>query len=119
MSFRYYNANAKGRHTNDCVVRAISLAEDKTWNETYRELSEIAQSQGILLDDVNFVEPLLDQRYERICYNDTYVGEFIENNPTGTFLITMNGHITCCIDGVLYDSFDCRNRLMKCAWEVK
>ena len=119
MSFKYYNANAKGRHTNDCVVRAISLAENKTWNDTYKELSNIAQSQGILLDDVEFVEPLLDSRYIRECFKETFVGEFIESHPKGKYLITMQGHITCVIDGVLYDSFDCRNRIMFCAWEVK
>ena len=56
--YKFYNANARGRLTNDCVIRAISLAEDKTWNETYDELSEIAQHNGIILDDVQFVEPL-------------------------------------------------------------
>ena len=116
--YKFYNANAKGRFTNDCVIRAISLAEDKTWNETYDELSEIAQRNGIILDDVQFVEPLLDSRYERMCFNETYVGEFIEEHPKGVYLITMKGHITCVIDGVLYDTFDCRDRIMWCAWEV-
>lgn len=117
--YKFYNANARGRFANDCVVRAISLAENKTWNETYDELSEIAQENGIILDDVNFVEPLLDSRYERQCYDHIYVGEFVEDHPKGTFLITMNGHITCCIDGILYDTFDCRNRIVKCAWRVE
>lgn len=116
--YKFYNANAKGKFTNDCVIRAISLAEDKTWNETYEELSEIAQRNGILLDDVEFVEPLLDSRYSRVCYKNKCVGDFVEQNPKGTYLITMNGHITCAIDGVLYDTFDCRNRIMLCAWEV-
>ena len=116
--YKFYNANARGRFTNDCVIRAISLAEDKTWNETYDELSEIAQRNGIILDDVQFVEPLLDSRYERMCFNETYVGKFIEEHPKGTYLITMKGHITCVIDGVLYDTFDCRDRVMWCAWEV-
>lgn len=116
--YKFYNANARGRFTNDCVIRAISLAENKTWDETYEELSYIAQNKGILLDDVNFVEPLLDDRYERVCYNNKYVGEFVEEHTCGTYLICMNSHITCCRDGILYDTFDCRNRLMKCAWEV-
>ena len=117
--YKFYNANARGNFVNDCTIRAISLAEGKTWDETYDELSEIAQENGIILDDVNFVEPLLDSRYERQCYDHTYVGEFVEDHPKGTFLITMNGHITCCIDGILYDTFDCRNRLMLCAWRVE
>ena len=116
--YKFYNANVKGRFTNDCVIRAISLAEDKTWNETYDELSEIAQRNGIILDDVEFVEPLLDSRYDRICYNSKYVGEFAEEHPKGVFLITMKGHITCCIDGIIYDTFDCRDRVMWCVWRV-
>jgi hypothetical protein len=117
--YKFYNANARGRFTNDCVIRAISLAEDKTWNETYDELSEIAQRNGIILDDVQFVEPLLDSRYKRKCFREKYVGEFMEEHPKGTYLITMKGHITCVIDGVLYDTFDCRDRVMWCAWEVE
>ena len=99
-------------------MRAISVAEGKTWDETYEELSKIAQRKGIILDDVNFVEPLLDSRYDRVCYKNLTVGDFAENNPKGVYLITMNGHITCCIDGIIYDTFDCRDRIMKCAWEV-
>ena len=116
--YKFYNANARGNFVNDCVIRAISLAEHKTWDETYDELSEIAQEEGILLDDVNFVEPLLDKRYDRVCYNNKYVWEFIVAHPIGTYLVTMKGHITCIIDGVLYDTFDCRDRVMWCAWEV-
>lgn len=118
MSYRFYNANSKGNFVNDCTIRAISIAEGKTWDETYEELSKIAQRNGIILDDVNFVEPLLDSRYDRVCYKDLTVGDFAENNPKGVYLITMNGHITCCIDGTIYDTFDCRDRIMKCAWEV-
>ena len=118
MSYKFYNANVHGKFVNDCTVRAISLAEGKTWNETYRELSKIAQNKGIILDDVNFIDPLLDSRYDRLCARNKYVGEFAEEHKQGTFLITMNGHITCCIDGVIYDTFDCRDRKMWCAWYV-
>ena len=119
MSYQFYNANARGNFVNDCTIRAISLAEGKTWDETYDELSEIAQHNGIILDDVNFIEPLLDSRYDRMCYTGKYVGDFVEEHPKGTYLITMKGHITCCIGGILYDTFDCRDRIMWCAWRVK
>ena len=117
--YRFFNANSQGNFVNDCVVRAISVAEGKSWDETYEELSDLAQNQGILLDDVSFVEDYLDDRYERACHYSKLVGEFIEEYPKGTFLITMQGHITVVKDGVLYDTFDCRNRRMWCAWEVK
>lgn len=117
--YKYYNANGRGAFTNDCTIRAISVAEGKTWDETYEELSDIAQEYGIILDDVDFIEPLLDSRYDRECCDDMFVGEFAENHPYGTYLITMNGHITVCIDGIIYDTFDCTDRKIKCAWFVE
>lgn len=117
--YKFYNANPRGNFVNDCTIRAISLAEGKTWDETYMELSDIAQRNGIILDDVNFIEPLLDFRYKRECPREKFVGEFVEEHPKGTYLLTMKGHISCCINGCLYDSFDCRDRVMWCAWKVK
>lgn len=116
--YKFYNANAHGNFVNDCVIRAISVAENKTWDETYEELSKIAQRNGIILDDVNFVEPLLDYRYKRVCHKNMPVGEFAETHPNGVYLITMPNHITCCIEGNIIDTFDCRDRIMRCAWEV-
>ena len=118
MSYKFYNANVLGKFHNDCSIRAISLAEGKTWDETYDELSEIAQRNGIILDDVNFIEPLLDSRYKRVCFREKTVGEFAEEHPMGVYLVTMKGHITCCMNGVIYDTFDCRDRFMWCAWRV-
>ena len=120
MSYKYYNANATGRFVNDCVIRAISVAEGKTWDDTYQELSRIAQKQGILLDDVNFVEPLLDKRYVRErTYFDETVGDFAQDHPRGTYLITMPNHITVLKKGVIYDTFDPSKRILKNAWKVK
>lgn len=118
MSYKYFNANTNGNFVNDCTIRAISLAEGKSWQRTYDELSEIAGRNGIILDDVNFIEPLLDSRYKRECVRNSTVGEFAKRHPEGTYLITMRGHITCLIDGTIFDTFDCRDRLMWCAWEV-
>lgn len=36
-----------------------------------------------------------------------------------TILITMNGHITCSKNGVIYDTFDCRDREAENVWLVK
>lgn len=117
--YKYYNANVRGNNVNDCVVRAISKAEGKTWDKTYEELSDIAQHEGILLDDVNFVENYLDKRYKRACHYSKTVGEFAREHRRGTYLVTMQGHITCIKDGIIYDTFDCSPRRMFCAWEVK
>lgn len=116
--YKSYNANVHGNFVNDCVVRAIAVAEGKTWDETYDELSELAQDDGILLDDVRFVEDYLDDRYERVPHYSKTVGELAEEYPIGTYLVTMPGHITVILDGILYDVFDCRKRQIWSVWEV-
>lgn len=119
MSYKFYNANAKGNFVNDCTIRAISTAEGKKWDETYGELSIIAQRNGIILDDVNFIRPLLDSRYRRLDLPRMEVGEFAETHPRGIYLITMNGHITCCKYGVIIDTWDCRDRFIESVWVVE
>ena len=116
--WKYYNANPHGNNVADCVVRAISKAENKSWDETYEKLSKLAQQEGILLDDVRFVENYLDRKYKRVCHYSKTVGEFFEEYPNGKFLITMPGHITVAVNGVLFDTFDCRNREMWCSWKI-
>ena len=117
--YKYLNVNKNNNFVNDCVVRAIAVAENQSWEDTYDDLSRIARKNGILLDDVNFVEPLLDYRYSRVKthYGDT-VQDILEKYPVGVYLVTMNGHITVIKNGVVYDTFDCRNRLVKDVWRV-
>ena len=39
--------------------------------------------------------------------------------PNNTLLITMSGHIVCSKNGIIYDTFDCRNRQVEYVWLVK
>ena len=79
--YKFYNANSHNNFVNDCTVRAISKAEGRTWDETYEKLSDLAQEQGILFDDVKFIERYLDERYPiRICHHDKTVGDFLNEH---------------------------------------
>lgn len=120
--FCFYNANPRGRHVNDCTVRAISKATNRSWDEIYRELSHYAQLLCIMPDDVTYIDEYLETHFEKIylCKKCRLtIREFVEHNPLGTFLITMNGHITCVIDGVIYDTFDPSNRFIWGVYKVK
>lgn len=55
----------------------------------------------------------------RECHSSITVGDFADENKTGTYLVTMPNHITVIIDGTIYDTFDCSDRLMRCAWKIK
>ena len=64
--YKFYNANARGRFTNDCVIRAISLAEDKTWNETYDELMSS-------VPDAIKDEAFMGRDVYLVCLNDFFI----------------------------------------------
>ncbi len=114
--YKYYNANSKGNFVNDCVLRAISVGEGTSWDETYEKLSYYAKKDGTLLDDADFVEKYLDERYPRYCYKNMTIGEFARKCPKGKFVATMKNHITVIVNNVIFDTFDCSERTLWCAW---
>ena len=83
--YRYYNANPKGLLTDDCVLRSISVAEGISWNDCQKKLSYLSGKQGLLLNDLTFVEDYLDNLYPRKCYRDMTIGEFSKICPKGHF----------------------------------
>lgn len=116
--FRFYNANPNNYNIDDCTIRSLSVAEGISWDEAYDLLSNSARKYGLMQSDVKAIEDFLDLRYYRVPVYEETVGEFIENHPTGTYLITMNGHITVLKNGINYDTFNPSERKIWNAWEV-
>ena len=116
--YRYYNNNPLDRHIDDCTIRSIGLLENRTWEDVYKELVYLSSNKGYLFDEVKFIEDYLDNKYPRECHYSMTVGEFAKEFPYGKYAVTMNGHITSIIDGVIYDTFDPSDRIMRCAWRI-
>lgn len=114
----YYNANPNDRHISDCVVRSLSVLTNRTWNDVFDELSDLAGDVGQMFDRVEFVEDYLDNRYPRECHYAKTIGEFAKEYPVGRYAVSTNGHITAIIDGKIIDTFDPSNRVMRCAWRI-
>lgn len=117
--YRFYNANPRKLYENDCVVRSISLATGKSWDDVYEHLSDIAQFEGTMMDDRDFIIKYLNTKYKKVPYLGYTVGEVAKDYPNNILLITMKGHITCSRYGIIYDSFDPTERLVEEAWIVK
>lgn len=118
--YRFYNANAVNRYTDDCVIRAISCATNTSWDQVYDYLSDIAQYEGTLMDKKNFVEGYLDRTYERLYgLRGIDVGEVSGMFPRNTLLIATDNHLVCSKQGVVYDTFDSRNKEVQIVWLVK
>ena len=117
--YDYYNANPLGIFEDDCVVRSISCATNRSWDQVYDELSDLAQERGTLLDKRDFVRWYLDMHFRRIAnppYKVVDVARMFKNNVV---LCTMRGHIVCIKYGVIYDTFNPSERIVEDVWIVK
>lgn len=118
------NVNPKNKKTGDCVLRAIAKAEDKTWIKVFDELTEIARSKFTVLNNKDAYEfylkkyPTIEVKYEtsngRFRYTVKQVSEF-----KGTYIVAVAGHLTCVIDGNIYDTWDCSKKSAYKIWRIK
>lgn len=94
--YKYYNANPLGKIQSDCFLRALSCATSKSWDFIYEKISDIAQSQGTMMDDRNFILNYLDRKYPRVPFKKGMrVNEVAKKYDDYIVLITMKGHIVC------------------------
>ncbi len=117
--YKYYNANTHNKFIDDCVIRSISVAEGRTWDEVYEELSMLARRKGLLFSSAEFVEDYLNKRYVREYPVTEKVEEFVKAHPKGVYLITMKGHISVSFYGTILDTFDCSDYDILGVWRVR
>ena len=97
----------------------MSLLTNRSWNEVYEELSYLANQDSLMMDSVVFIEDYLDDRYPRECHYSKTIGEFANEYSKGRYAVTTNGHITAIIDGIIYDTFNPSDKIMRCAWKIR
>ena len=118
--FVYHNENPSGDRSNDCVTRAISLASGIPYHTIRKKLFHTARlfncDKLCKFCYSNFIRSVLQYK-EVNCDNQT-VGQFADLHPEGTYLIRVPNHLTCVIDGCIYDIFDCRYEVCDTAWKA-
>lgn len=125
--FTYFNANPYGRHTGDCVYRAISLFFGWSWSETANDLNSYCCERGLVPNwRQGFGYYLGAQQIKGIGAPKTKKGEtftvldFIEKfaRPGRRYLVAMYGHLTCIIGRKIHDTWDCSARKVQFWWEM-
>ena len=74
--YRYYNANPLGRKVNDCTIRAIALATGESWDSTYNYLSDYAQQEAVMMDNVMYIDKFLDKNF---AHFNVFIWVFLYN----------------------------------------
>ena len=117
--YTWHNENPYRRNVGDCTVRAISTALDQDWDTTYIGLC----LEGYLMKDMpssNEVWRSYLSRYgleRRTAPPHTTVNEFARAHPHGTYLLGLNSHVVCIIDGTLYDTWDSGEKEVLYYWK--
>lgn len=123
----YLNLNPKGKLTGDCVKRAISKAANMDYMEVSRELNRYKKVTGAksFNSDYNphkYVENVLKGKklsFPAIKGQKRMNGErFCKTFPKGSYILTMAGHWSCCVDGIIYDTWDCSEKCVYTAYKI-
>lgn len=117
----YYNQNPDGGKENDCVTRAISLATGIEYPEIRKKLFHVSRLYNCPKLTLCCYKYLIDDilKIPRVFCDGLTVEEFADMHPYGTYLVRMSGHISCIIDNIVYDIFDCRDMELTDAWKVE
>ena len=107
----FYNPNPSRQRVGDCTVRAICKATGQDWKRTYSALC----AYGLACNDMPSANSvwgkyLYAQGFRRHLIDDDKfeytVEDFCRDHPKGTYVLAVDGHVVCAVDGFYYDSWD-------------
>ena len=107
-----YNPNPLNLRTDDCVIRALTKALDKPWEEVYIDLC----LKGLEMGDWGnnnaiWDEYLRDNGFKREIVNNTCpdcytIEDFCSDNPIGVYVLGTGTHAVAVKDGSYFDLYD-------------
>ena len=127
MNYQFYNPHPQQKRVRDCVKRALTLATGKDYKQVSLELNRLKKETGAkeFNSNENWKEYVKRLGWEKLSF-PAIKGQprmnghtFTENYPMGTYLLRMAGHLVTVKDGVLYDTWDSRDKCVYNAWKVK
>lgn len=124
MAWVKANPNPKDKQVPDCVVRAISIALNKSWYDVFDDLYIVGRADcNMLSADAVWGRYLVMQGctpflLPRNCPHCLSISEFTKVYSNGTYIIGTGGHAVAVIDGDYYDSWDSGNEIASFFWKV-
>lgn len=120
--FRLYNPNPHGMYNDDCLIRAISLITNRSWDSVYFDLC----LQGYLMKNMPSVNVvwgnyLRSIGFEQIMIPNTCpecytIRDFCYDFPYGEYILVTGSHVIAVIDGDYYDSWDSGDEMPSSVW---
>lgn len=120
--FVYLNVNDSHMEEEDCVCRAIKLATGLPYHTVEMLLEMSAVYFGCDALNCDCYSRLLEEVFEfpvKKARPYETVEDIIDKYPNNTLLIRIDGHLTCAIDGYIYDLWNSDYRKVTKYWIVR
>lgn len=123
MPFKFYNPNPSNIRVGDCVIRAVSKALGKSWDDTYVSLC----AEGLFFHDMpssDYVWGMYlrkngfqQKAIESICPDCTTVQKFAHTHPDGIYVVKTQNHVICIREGCWWDSWNSGEEIVLYYWQ--
>ena len=124
QTFLFRNPSPVNRGYQDSFVRAIALAEGRTWEEAYQDICRQALSQCDNPQSTSVAASYLSRYAVGTCQyftrGKTPVKEFLASHPSGAWVLQLGkGWASAVVDGVLMDTRNYINKPIEVAWRLR
>lgn len=119
--YQYYNPHPRGLSTDDCVKRAIVVVTGMDYSKVQRELNEYKRITGAnsfnSIKNLQYAEDVLQAK--KITFHSRLnAEEFCKSHARGRFILDMDEHWSACIDGCIYDTWNCSKEKVNFAYKI-
>lgn len=127
-NFKFYNPHPQNKLVNDCAKRAITAATGRDYKEVSLELNRYKKITGHdhYSNRDHLKQFITEELHGELLSFPAVAGEprmngnrFTEAYPKGKYILSMAKHLVACIDGVIMDTWDCREKCVYQAWRIK
>ena len=123
----YLNLHPKGKIVGDCVKRAIAGATGMDYMEVARQLNRAKKIThcDVFNERKNIKYYLLEVLHTTELKFPAVKGasrmngkRFSQMFPNGRYILNMAGHLSCCVNGIIYDTWDCSDKCVYSAYRI-
>lgn len=111
-NYIYTNINPMKKRNGDCVIQALGIALDKSWEEVYLELAEVGLLLYSMMNNNDTWDLYLRNHgfsrhaISNSCPDCYCVIDFCRDHPYGTYVLGTGNHAIAVIDGIIRDAYN-------------